>query len=162
MEGRRGAMRGPKPAVVDLSAKEREELERLTRRYGTPQQIALRGRIVLQAGAGLNNAQIGRELGLNVDTVRLWRQRWLGFQGMSLADMSVEARLRDAARPGRPAQITPEQEYQIVEMACEAPDQSGRPISQWTGREVAEEAISRGIVVKISPRHASRLLKKTR
>lgn len=48
----------------------------------------------------------------------------------------------------------------IVALACEAPAGSGRPISQWTGREVADEAIQRGIVAAISPRHAARLLKK--
>ena len=45
-------------------------------------------------------------------------------------------------------------------LACEAPEKSGRPISQWTGREIADEIISQGIVETISPRHAQRLLKK--
>jgi hypothetical protein len=43
-------------------------------------------------------------------------------------------------------------------MACEAP--SKRPISQWTGREIADEVMRRGIIEQISPRHAARLLKK--
>jgi hypothetical protein len=37
---------------------------------------------------------------------------------------------------------------------------SGRPISQWTGREIADELKARGIVPEISHRHASYLLKK--
>lgn len=37
---------------------------------------------------------------------------------------------------------------------------AGRPISQWTGREIADELVARGIVEQISPRHASYLLKK--
>jgi hypothetical protein len=47
-----------------------------------------------------------------------------------------------------------------VALACEAPGQSDRPISQWTGREIADEIKQRNIVAQISPRHASRLLKK--
>jgi putative transposase len=43
-----------------------------------------------------------------------------------------------------------------------APRLSGRPISQWTGREVAEEIVARGILPAISPRHAARLLKRGR
>jgi putative transposase len=37
---------------------------------------------------------------------------------------------------------------------------SGRPISQWTGQEIADELKARGIVEQLSARHASYLLKK--
>jgi len=153
-------MRGPKPLVVELSPGERQGLETLVRRHNTPQQIARRGRIILRAAAGRNNSQIAREVGLDVDTVRFWRNRWLGLQAASLEDLSLEERLRDAPRPGAPARITPEQVCRIVALACEAPSQSGRPISQWSGREVAEEVVKQGIVKQISPRHAARLLKR--
>ncbi len=56
--------------------------------------------------------------------------------------------------------ITVEQRCQMAAMACEAPSKAGRPISQWTGREIADELKARGIVEQISPRHAARLLKK--
>ena len=153
-------MRGPKPPVVELSPKERQGVETLVRRHSTPQQVALRGRIILGAAAGLNNSQIARQVGLEVDTVRRWRSRWLELQAVSLEDLSLEARLRDAPRPGAPARITPEQVCQIVALACEAPSQSGRPISQWTSREVADEIVAQCIVDRISPRHAARLLER--
>ena len=57
-------------------------------------------------------------------------------------------------------EITAEQRCQIAALTCEAPSKAGRPISQWTGREIAEEVRARGIVKQISPRHAGRLLKK--
>jgi transposase len=153
-------MRGPKPPAVDLSPEERQGLEALVRRHNTPQQVARRGRIILGAAAGLNNSQIAREVGLDVDTVRFWRSRWLGLAAASLEDLNLEERLRDAPRPGTPARITPEQVCRIVALACEAPSQSGRPISQWSGREVAEVVVKQGIVERISPRHAARLLKR--
>ena len=68
-------MRGPKPRAVNLTDKERQGLEQLVRRHSTPQQLALRGRIVLAAAEGKNNAQIARELGITVDTARKWRGR---------------------------------------------------------------------------------------
>ena len=77
-----------------------------------------------------------------------------------LEDLSIEERLRDAPRPGAPARITPEQVCQIMSLACEAPSQCGRPISQWTSRELADEIIEKGIVERISPRHAARLLER--
>jgi len=152
-------MRGPKPDLLTLSGPERSEVEDLVRRHGTAQQLALRGRIILAAAEGKNNTQIAAELGICVDTVRLWRTRWLGLQAASFDDLPVKERLWDVPRPGRHAQITAEQTCQLVAMACEQPKE--RPISQWTGREIADEAMRRGIVEQISPRHAARLLKKT-
>jgi hypothetical protein len=56
------------------------------------------------------------------------------------------------------AQITAAQICQLIALACEQPKE--RPISHWTGRELAEEVMARGIIAHISPRHATRLLKK--
>lgn len=78
----------------------------------------------------------------------------------ALADLSVSERLEDAPRPGKPATITAEQLCQIVALACETPRESKRPISQWSGREIADEIKKRHIVEQISPRHARRLLKR--
>ena len=153
-------MRGPKPPKIELTAAQRQGLEELVRRHLTPQQIALRARIILIADEGENNSQIARQLGISLDMVRLWRNRWLGLQPVSLEDLSVEDRLYDAPRPGAPRRSTDEQVCQIVALACEAPERSGRPISQWTGREIAEEIKRRGIVEELSERHAARLLKR--
>lgn len=153
-------MPGPKPPVVNLTDEERQGLERLVRRHSTRQQIALRGRIVLAAADGKNNAQIAKAFGTTVDTARLWRNRWLMLQPIALDDLSIEERLEDLPRPGAPVQITADQRCQIEAMACEEPEDSGRPISHWTNREIADEIIKRGIVDHISPRHAARLLKR--
>ena len=153
-------MPGPRPLTVDLTDEERRELERLVRRHTTGQQVADRARIVLLAAEGRNNSEIARELALEPDTVRLWRQRWLRVSGVALADLPVAARLADAPRSGTPARITPEQVARIVALACEAPGESGRPISQWSTTELAAEIVRRGIVARISPRHAARLLKR--
>ena len=151
-------MRGPKPAALTLSEKERAELERLVRRHQTGQQMAKRARMILAAADGQNNSEIARAEGTDADVVRKWRRRWLQLQAISFADLSVAQRLADEPRPGTPAHITAEQVCQIVALACEQPQE--RPISQWTGRELADEIIQRGIVDQISPRHAARLLKK--
>jgi putative transposase len=153
-------MRGPKPPAVELSPDVRQQLDALLRRHSLPQQLSLRARIIHAAAGGANNSQIARLLDLDVDTVRRWRIRWLAFAPIPLADLSLEERLSDVPRSGRPIQITAQQRCQIVALACEAPTEAGRPISQWTGREIADEVVKRGIVPKISDRHAARLLKK--
>ena len=153
-------MPGPKPPEVHLTDEERQGLEKLIKRHKTPQQIALRARIVLAAARGRNNAQIAKELGVGVTTVRRWRNRWLSLQPISLADLGIEERLEDLPRSGAPARITADQVCQIMAMACEDPQDSGRPISHWTSREIADEIMKRGIVDHISPRHAARFFKK--
>ena len=153
-------MPGPKPPEILLTDAERQEMEKLVRRSTTTQQKALRGRIVLLAADGKNTPEIARELRTSLDTVRLWRRRWLDLQPILLKDLSVAERLEDLPRPGTPPRFTADQICQMEQMACEKPEKAGRPISQWTGREIADELVKRGIVDKISARHASRLLKK--
>jgi transposase len=152
-------MRGPKPPALILSEMQRKGLEAFTRRHSSAQQSVLRARIVLAAADGLNNSQVARRMATSIPTARAWRDRWIGLQGIPEEDLSVADRLADAPRPGRPPRITPEQVCRVVALACEAPSASGRPITHWSGREVADEIVKRGIVDRISPRHAGRLLK---
>jgi transposase len=153
-------MPGPKPQIIELSETVRQELEQLATRHKTGQQKAQRARIILKAAEGKNHAEIAQELKISVDMATWWRRRWLELEPLTLEDLSVEERLEDLPRPGAPARITADQLCQIEQMACEAPEKTGRPISQWTNREIADEIMARGIVESISPRHAGRLLKK--
>ena len=153
-------MPGPKPVPIELSDKVRHDLEKLVARHTTGQQKAQRARIILKAAEGKNNADIARELNQSIDMVRLWRRRWHELEPLDWDDLSAEERLDDLPRPGAPARLTADQLCQIEQLACEAPEKAGRPISQWTGREIADELVARGIVETISARHAARLLKK--
>src|SRR5260370_11320409 len=114
-------MRGVKPEPLILSDAEKTELERLVRRHGTPQQQALRGRMVLAAAEGKNNSQIARDLGVCVDTVRAWRLRWIGLQAVELSDLSGRERLQERPRSGRPPRSTAEQRCQMIALACDQP-----------------------------------------
>jgi hypothetical protein len=93
-------------APLTLSETEKGDLERLLRRSSTPQQIALRAKIILRASSGEGHGEISRGLGITKDTSRLWRNRWIE---LSERAMSVEERLEDAARSGTPATFTLEQ-----------------------------------------------------
>ena len=153
-------MPGPKLPAIEVTAEERAELERIVRRHTAEQQLVERARIVLLASDGLSNSEVARRMDIHIDTVRKWRRRWCSLRGVPLTDLGITARLGDAARPGTPARITPEQVCRIMALACEAPGESGRPISQWSTTELAAEIVQRGIVETISPRHAARLLKR--
>src|SRR3954452_19919855 len=67
------------PRAIDrlvLSADQRNELERWVGALGTPQQVALRCRIILAVAAGETEMGIAAENGVNRKTVRLWRERF--------------------------------------------------------------------------------------
>jgi hypothetical protein len=64
-----------------LSVVEQEKLAQWIAAHGTPQQVALRCRIVVAAAAGKSDVAIAEELGVNRHTVILWRKRF-GEEGL--------------------------------------------------------------------------------
>lgn len=144
------------PAPVCLSAEERNDLERLIRSRSTPQQLALRARMIVLAADGVGVCETAQRLGVWRKGVSLWRARWLAGG----AGETVEERLQDAPRSGAPATITAEQTCAIVALACERPEDGGVPISHWSASDLAREAVGRGIVTSISPRSVGRILKR--
>jgi putative transposase len=143
-------------APVMVSPEQREMLEQLVRTHSMPQQLALRARIMLLAADGVGVRESAEELDVWPKTVRRWRKRWR----IAVDGVSVLERLVDAPRPGAPASYTPEQICAIVAMTCERPEASDRPISHWSQREIADEAMRRGLVPNISQRSVGRFLKK--
>jgi len=63
------------------SAVEMEKLQQWVAAHGTPQQVALRCRIVLAAAAGESDVAIAEQLSVNRNTVILWRKRF-GEEGL--------------------------------------------------------------------------------
>jgi putative transposase len=140
---------------VTVLSEQRGALEQLVRTHSTPQQLALRARIILHAADGVRVRASARELGVWPKTVRYWRRRWR----QAAKGQSVHERLADAPRSGKPATYTPEQICAVVAMTCEKPSESERPISHWSQREIADEAMRRGLVPSISQRSVGRFLK---
>jgi putative transposase len=155
-------MPSPKPTALNPNDETRIALEKLIDGHNTSQQIALRAKIIKGAIEGKNNSQITREQKVSINMVRLWRSRWVLFETIPLTELSAQERLTDLPRAGAPLKITADQRCQIEKLACEQPEKSGRPISHWTNREIADEIKKQGIVAEISPRHAGRLLKRSR
>ena len=150
-------MPGPKAPEVGIAEDERQELLALIRAHKTPQHFSFRAQIILHLADGHNAQEVARLLGTSRLTVRRWRRHWL-----TRPHCAVLERLQDAPRPGTPATFSVEQWCQIMALACEPSADLGRPISHWTPRELADEAIKRGIVETISERHVGRFLKSRR
>ena len=143
-------------------------LKRFSRKRKSPQWLVQRSQIILLLAKGNNVREIARQLGIDRKTARLWVQRWqegLKILSISLADVSpksLEKRMKtllsDAPRSGTPPQFSPKQITHLIAIACEDPEKSGRPISHWSAREIADEAVKRNLVAQISIRTVNRLL----
>lgn len=165
-------MPGPSPLPIQLSQRQQVILQQILRRHTSSQRLVRRVQIILKANRSENNEQISRQLQLNRNSVAKWRRRWheaaskLGvLEAKGINDKSLMARiesiLADQERPGTPASFSTEQIVQIVALACEDPEASGVPISNWTPKELAREAMQRRIVEQISPRSVERFLKRS-
>jgi putative transposase len=161
----------PRARTITLTERLRRVVEHLGRASTTPQAVATRARVVGAAAEGTSPRQIAQRLGLTRTTVQLWRDRWAAAaEALQAAELEggdgddralaavVRGVLADAPRPGKPPTVAPEQLCRIMAVACESPGDSGRPISQWTPRELADEAVKRGIVERISARTVGRFL----
>jgi len=69
-------MPAPLPAL-SLSDHDREQIDHWLSAHGTPQQVALRSRIVLAAAAAQSDSAIANDLAINRKTVLLWRTRFV-------------------------------------------------------------------------------------
>ena len=163
-------MPGPQAMKVELSEGQREILERIVRQRQSGQGLVRRAQIVLGAAAGESNAELGRRLKQDRLSVRLWRRRWTAARERLVAAEAaqdekhplsevIEQVLSDAWRSGRPDTFSAEQVVHLVAISCEDPSVSGLPISTWTPKDIAHEAIRRGIVNSISPQSVERFLK---
>ena len=62
--------------ALSLSFGDQQQIQQWLTAHGTPQQVALRSRIVLAAAEGQSESATARQLGTNRKTVRLWRTRF--------------------------------------------------------------------------------------
>lgn len=71
-------------SAFSLSNSDQHQLEKWISAFGTPQQVAVRCRIVLAAGQGQSDGAIAQQLSINRHTVRLWRNRFRqqGLKGL--------------------------------------------------------------------------------
>jgi transposase len=156
-----------KAAKITVSERQQVLLHEFSKSRTVAKGLVQRATIILLGFAGLRNDAIAVQVGLNRQQVGLWRQRWRdAWEALCVWECTEPHRLReaildvlsDAPRPGTPATFTAEQVAQIVALACEPPELSGRPLSRWTLRELRDEALQRQLVEAISVSQVGRFL----
>lgn len=159
-------------AGVVLHERIRSVLDRLSRSRTEEPRLVERAAIVLNGVAGMSHVEQGKLLGIDRQRPRRWTVRWIAANDKlttaaddgDTSDRQVEklvfAALADERRSGTPPKFSAEQLTRLIALACERPEASNIPVNRLTPAELAREAVKRGIVESISPRHLDRIMKR--
>lgn len=156
-------------AKVVISERQQHVLQTMAFSRSCAKGLAHRAEIILLAFEGHKNEDIAKQLDCERHGVGIWRRRWqYYFEQLTVIECAekpaalreaIEEVLSDLPRAGCGGTFTADQIALILAVACEPPDKSGRPVTHWTSRELADEVIKRGIVTTISVRQVGRFLK---
>ena len=134
----------PRPtAALVILEDQQEQIEQWLAAMGTPQQVALRCRIVLAAGRGESEAAIALALEINRKTVRLWRERF--------AEEGLKSLWEIAPGRGRKATYGPERVKAVLDATLQS-----KPKGQthWSCRLMAaSQGISKSTVSNLWKSH---------
>lgn len=163
----------PKSPSIELSKLQEALLVKISRATTSSVREVERSLMILKMSEGYGNQPTAAKLGQSIYQCRLWRTRWLSYLpnfarieketvSKKLShemDKAIRKCLSDLTRPGAPCTFNSEQYCRIIGISLELPELSGRPISEWTPREIADESIKRGIVTRISTSQVRSFLK---
>src|SRR5271157_1691491 len=130
-------------APLPITKPDRSTLERWLRAQGTPQQVALRARIILLAADGAANNRIAADVSVSRSTVILWRERFAAGGPAALTET--------APGRGRKPAISAEQVKAIVEATLHTKPPGA---TQWSCRTMARaQRVSPATVQRIWDAH---------
>jgi len=133
----------PMTAFLPVSLSDQEQIGQWLAAHGTPQQVALRSRIVLAAAAGQSDSAIAQRLETNRKTVMLWRARF--------TEQGLESLWEIAPGRGRKPTYGPEKIKAIVNATLQT---KPKGMTQWSCRLMAEsQKVSKSTVSNIWRSH---------
>jgi len=128
---------------LTLNSSQEQQIQQWLSAHGTPQQVALRCRIVMAAAEGQSESAIARQLGTNRKTVTLWRARF--------AEAGLESLWEIAPGRGRKPTYGPEKIKAIVDATLQTKP-SG--MTHWSCRQMAKaQGVSKSTVSNIWRSH---------
>ena len=132
-------------AKVVISERQEKALRKLSTATTVAKRLVQRATIILLAFSGVANQGIAKQVGLGRCQVGIWRRRWQdAFDNLIRIECcddppalrkAIEDLLGDEPRPGCPGKFTAEQLTQLIALACEPPEKSGRPIRDLAGKK---------------------------
>lgn len=118
---------GRRPKGLVLSPEQKQEVERLARRYRTDRGVAFRARIVLLSSQQRPAAEIARTLRACLETVYRWQRRFRAG--------GIDA-LYDESKPGAPRKISDDK---IEEVVVKTLQSRPREATHWSTRLMAKK-----------------------
>ena len=135
-------MRKSSIAII-LNPSDQAQLERWASAHGTPQQVALRCRIVLAAAAGQQNKVMAAHLNVSRPTVNLWRKR--------VQDLGIGQVWEIAPGRGRKARYGQARRDAIIKATLQT---KPKGMTHWSCRTMAkEQKISKATVNRLWQMH---------
>jgi len=130
-----------RPLEITLTDEEKRSLEKVVRSPSTAVRNVQRARIVLLASEGLTNKEVAQQLGFNINTARLWRNR---FHALRLDG------LKDQKGRGRKAVYGVDKEAEIITTTLTPPANA----THWSARRLAQKVgVSKSTVHRIWKAH---------
>jgi transposase len=139
-----------KKYLIDLTDKERRELNQLTHKGTVKARKLKRAMILLKADEGLTDPQIMAALNVSRPTVERIRKRYV--------EGGLEKALNEDPRPGQRRKLDGRGEAHLIALACSQPP-AGH--DHWTLRLLAGKLVELDVVEAISYETVRRTLKKT-
>lgn len=131
----------PAPLKITLTEAEKRSLERIVRSPSSAVRDVQRARVVLLAAEGLPNCEIAPRLGCNINTARLWRNR---FHALRLDG------LKDRKGRGPKPIYDAIKEAEIIAVTLTPPEQA----THWSARRLAKKVgVSKSTVHRIWKAH---------
>ena len=132
-----------KGLAIELQPAERIQLEQWESAHGTPQQVALRCRIILRAVAGQQNVAIAEGLGVSRPTVQLWRKR--------VHEQGIGEVWEIAPGRGRKVHYAQDQRDRIIQATLQS---KPKGMTHWSCRLMAEaQGVSKNTVNRLWQLH---------
>jgi transposase len=129
--------------AIKLQAAERRQLKQWESSHGTPQQVALRCRIILGALAGQSNVSIAEQLEVSRPMVQMWRKR--------VSERGIGAVWQIAAGRGRKPQYDQATREAIIEATLQSKPAG---MTHWSCRLMAEaQDVSKSTVNRLWQLH---------
>jgi transcriptional regulator with XRE-family HTH domain/transposase len=129
--------------VLVMSPLQQQQIRQWRSAHGTPQQVALRCRIVLAAAEGHSESAIARQLGTNRKTVTLWRTRF--------AQHGLESLWQIAPGRGRKPTYGPEKIKALVDATLQTKPAG---MTHWSCRLMAKaQGVSKSTVSNLWRSH---------
>jgi len=137
--------------VRSLRPYEGQKLVRMLRQSKDPIAVR-RAEIILASAQGENAGVIAERLFFSADYVRKVIHRF-NEEGLD----SLRAQY---ANGGRPKQVLPEHESQLLELAMTPPNLTGQPFTHWSLQKLRDVAVERRLIPAVTLQTVQRVLKK--